>query len=172
MPRPLRSREECSFLMKTTRSHCPICDAELEMPADVLDGMAEAPRLYAEALRSAFPRPREGWSPGEIIVHMADTEVAWGWRIRLMLAADDPQLQPYDQDAFAERLRYAERDPNVALASFAALRADHIDLLRPLPERAWERVAGHPEFGSLSLRTLVQHLAHHDIDHLRQIREG
>ncbi len=140
------------------------------MPADTLAGMAAAPREIAEAARTAPPAPTGGWSPGEVIVHLADTEVAWGWRIRLILAEEDPVLQPYDQDAFADRLRYSERDPFAALAAFAALRADHLDLLRPLPEAAWERTARHAEFGSLSLRTLVQHLSHHDLDHLRQIR--
>lgn len=156
----------------TTRRHCAICGGEVEVPTDTLGGMAAAPREIAEAVRTAPPASAEGWSPGEIVVHLADTEVAWGWRIRLILAEDDPVLQPYDQDAFAARLRYSERDIYGGLATFGALRADHIDLLRPLPEAAWERAARHPEFGSLSLRTLVQHLSHHDLDHQRQIRGG
>ncbi len=31
--------------VETTRRHCPICEAEVEMPADTVEGMAAAPKL-------------------------------------------------------------------------------------------------------------------------------
>src|SRR5471030_3268475 len=55
------------------------------------------------------------WSIGQVLQHLADSEVVWAWRMRLILAQDRPRLTGYDQDVWAERLHYAEADPSDAL---------------------------------------------------------
>ena len=89
------------MISKTERVHCPICGTEAEMPVDTLTALASAPELIAEAMREVHPAEREGWSPAEVATHLADTEVVTGWRIRQILAVDEPQIQPYDQEAWA-----------------------------------------------------------------------
>ncbi len=156
--------------IETTRRHCAVCGDDVEMPADTLAGMAALPDLIGEAVRAAPSRPGEGWSPSEIAAHLADIEVALGWRIRRVLSEDEPTLQPFDQDDWAEALWYGERDTEVALRAYAAQRAANVEILSRLSDEGWERRFQHPEFGPASLRTLVRHISDHDLAHLRQIR--
>ncbi len=156
--------------VETTRRHCPICETEVEMPADTLAGMAAAPKLIAEAVRSTSVGTGDGWSASEIAAHLADIEVALGWRIRQVLSEDEPALQPFDQNDWAAALRYGERDVEVALKAYAAQRAANVEILAGLSEKGWERRFRHPEFGPASLRTLVRHISDHDLAHLTQVR--
>ena len=156
--------------VESTRRHCPICESEVEMPADTVEGMAAAPKLIAEAVRAASGGAGEGWSASEIAAHLADIEVALAWRLRQILSEDEPELQPFDQDDWAAALRYGERDVEVALNAFVAQRAANVEILARLSEEGWERRFRHPEFGPASLRTLVRHISDHDLAHLAQIR--
>jgi len=156
--------------MGTVSNFCPICDAEVEIPADLLAGMAEAPGNIADAVRSAGGRDAEGWSAPEIAAHMADIEVGLGWRMRQILAEDSPMLQPFDQDVWARVLRYEQRDTDTSLAAYAAERALNVEIMSRLDEAGWNRMYRHPEFGNRPLRVLVEHIADHDLAHMRQIR--
>ncbi|MFB3052978.1 MAG: hypothetical protein ACE1ZT_03835, partial [Dehalococcoidia bacterium] len=81
--------------VETTRRHCPICESEVEMPVDTVEGMAAAPKLIAGAVRAAPGGVGEGWSASEIAAHLADIEVALGWSVRQILSVDVPELQPF-----------------------------------------------------------------------------
>jgi len=134
--------------------------------------MAAAPRFIAKAVRDAPAEGGPGWSPPEVAAHLADTEVVTGWRLRQILAEDEPTLQPYDQEKWAAALRYGERNTDLALEAFAAARQANLELLRLLSDRDWERGYLHLEYGRQTLRVKIQHLSDHDLAHLRQICGG
>ena len=102
--------------------------------------------------------------------HLADTEVAFGWRLRQTLAEDEPELQGFDQERWAAAMHYDKRDPDVSLAAYAAARAANLEILRMLDEAGWERRFRHLEFGRLTVRVMIKHKSDHDLAHLRQIR--
>lgn len=157
--------------METITKFCPICAAEVEMPADLLAGMSVGPKNIADAVRAAGDkRDADGWSASAIAAHMADLEVGVGWRMRQVLAEDAPMLQPFDQERWADALRYEERDPEISLAAFAAERALNVEIMSRLDDGGWNRMYRHPEFGNRPLRVLIEHIADHDLAHLRQIR--
>src|SRR5712664_4373463 len=56
------------------------------------------------------PAP-EKWSVAEILAHLADVEIAVGWRLRQILGAPGTPIQAYDQDSWAAAGHYAKRDP-------------------------------------------------------------
>lgn len=159
-------------MIETTCAHCPICGREVDLPADLLAGMAQAPALIADAVRAAGAPAAGGWSAAEIAAHLADVEIELGWRLRQTLAEPEPELEPFDQERWASALRYAERDPETSLAAYAAQRAVTVEVLSRLSEAEWERRFRHREFGSQPLRVLVRHIADHDLEHLRQIEAG
>lgn len=67
------------------------------------------------------PRPGK-WSAMEIVVHMTDSELVGAGRIRLAIAQPGAPLAGYDQDTWAESLRYQQyaiEDLNVVLVSFS-----------------------------------------------------
>ena len=71
----------------------------------------------------------------QVLRHLADTDVVWGWRMRLILAQDRPAITGFDQDLWADRLDYANADPNESLETFAVLRRDNLRLIeRATPE--------------------------------------
>ena len=154
----------------TTTTNCSICDADVEVPADLFAGMAQMPKVIARAFREPHTGGGEGWSPSEVVAHLADVEVAEGWRIRQTLSEDRPELQPFDQNAWAAALDYKARDLATSLAAYGANRQLNLELLRRVGEAGMARIFRHPEFGEQPISVLVTHIADHDLAHLRQIR--
>ncbi|HUF53580.1 MAG TPA: DinB family protein [Dehalococcoidia bacterium] len=155
----------------TKPNHCLICDAEVEIPADLFAGMSEMPKIIARAFKEPHAMGSGAeWSPPEVVAHLADIEVSLGWRIRQVLAEDAPMLQAFDQDAWADVMRYNERELAVSLAAYGANRQLNLEILRRAGEPGIQRIYRHPEFGERPLRILVEHIADHDLAHLRQIR--
>jgi len=131
------------------------------------DLRAATARLAAEALR--IPEADGKWSINEVLQHLADSDLVFGWRIRLILAHDRPVIAGYDQDRWAGRLRYADEDPGEALERFAVLRRSNVRLLKRASEDDLRRVGVHTERGEETLARVIRLYAGHDLLHLRQI---
>lgn len=121
------------------------------------------------AARLLVPEADGKWSIRDVIRHLADSEIAWGWRLRLTLAQDRPRLIGWDQDAWAGALVYDRTEPAEALEEFEVLRRSDVSLLRGVPDAALDRVAIHEERGEESVRYMMGLYAGHDLLHLRQI---
>jgi hypothetical protein len=87
----------------------------------------------------------------------------------LILAHDRPQITGYDQDLWAERLHYADADPDEALAALDILRRGNLRLIERATPAELKRVGVHAERGEESIEYLVRLYAGHDLLHLRQI---
>lgn len=123
--------------------------------------------LSAQQLRQ--PERAGKWSIVQILQHLADSEVVWTWRMRLILAQDRPPLTGYDQDQWAERLHYDESDPAEALEVFVVVRRGNLRLLGRATPADLARVGVHVERGEESVEHLRRLYAGHDLLHLRQI---
>jgi hypothetical protein len=124
-------------------------------------------RLSATELRR--PEALGKWSMHEVVAHLADSEVVFGWRVRLVVAQDRPTITGFDQDAWSARVSGAYPDTRSAIQQIAVLREGHIALLRSLTSAQWERVGLHVERGPESVRRMAQLFAGHDLVHLRQL---
>ena len=109
------------------------------------------------------------WSVIEVVQHLADSEIVTGYRIRLILAGDTPAIPAYDQDAWAQRLRYVATSLPDAVEQTRLLRLRLLELLRGLRPDEWERAGMHSERGRESVRQITKLQAGHDLLHLRQI---
>lgn len=142
---------------------------------DPLEVLAATPgalrRVLAPLSEAELRRPEAPgkWSLLQVAAHLADSEIAYAWRLRLVLAQDRPPLTGYDQDAWEERLGYGETALADVLELFEALRASNLRLLRRLAPEDWDRVAVHAERGEESVRHMARLYAGHDLLHLRQI---
>src|SRR5688500_7774531 len=115
------------------------------------------------------PSPAK-WSIREIAAHMADAELAMGWRLRGMLSTPGVALAWWDQDQWAERLAYATCAPRESAALFRALRVANLKLLASVPRRSWDECYGvHDVRGRQTVAQFVVLEAAHDLNHLRQI---
>ncbi|MCA1636498.1 MAG: DinB family protein [Acidobacteria bacterium] len=116
----------------------------------------------------AHPLPGK-WSACEIVQHLADSEMTSAIRLRKLLTEDGPQIQGYDQEAFAARLRYNERDPAPALEAFRAARATTAQLLAVMTEEDWAREGTHSESGRYTTEDWLKIYAAHAHNHAAQI---
>lgn len=117
----------------------------------------------------AKPERKGKWSIRQVLRHLADSEIVWTYRLRLVWSQDRPQLPGYDQDAWAERLRYSDSDPIESLTEFALLRESNLKLLASASDTDLKRVGIHVERGEASVAHMVKLYAGHDLLHLRQI---
>jgi len=130
-----------------------------------------------EAALVGFPvelltvRPRAGqWSAAEVVHHLADSEMNSAIRLRKLLCEDRAQLQGYDQDHYAVRLRYNERPLEPALLAFRAARATSLQIINGIDEDDWRRAGTHSEHGAYTMEDWLRIYAAHAHQHADQIR--
>jgi hypothetical protein len=123
---------------------------------------------FPKALLTAHPIPGK-WSAAEIVHHLADSETTSAIRLRKLLVEEQPLIQGYDQDAYAARLNYNNRDIEPALDSFRSARATTAQLLDLMTDEDWQRVGTHSESGSYSTENWLEIYAAHAHNHANQI---
>src|SRR5713226_5546279 len=109
------------------------------------------------------------WSAAEIVHHLADSETTSALRLRRLLVEDHPVIQGYDQDAYAARLNYNNRDMKPALDAFRSARATTSQLLDSMSDDDWRREGTHSESGSYSAEDWLRIYAAHAHNHASQI---
>jgi uncharacterized damage-inducible protein DinB len=113
-------------------------------------------------------RPAPGkWNLREVVAHLADCEIAFGFRLRQGVAGVD--IQPFDQDDWARN--YGAYSTAAALATFTTLRAWNVALIHSLSEHQRARTVTHPERGPMTVWTIVETMGGHDLHHLRSIEK-
>jgi hypothetical protein len=112
----------------------------------------------------------EKWSAREIVHHLADSETASAIRLRKLLTEDRPLIQGYDQDAYAVRLQYNEREDTApALEALHAARANTAQLLERMTDADWHRAGEHTESGRYTVEDWLNIYAVHAHNHAAQI---
>ena len=129
---------------------------------------AEVDALSAEAL-AWHPAPGE-WCVKEVLGHLIETERrGFAGRIRIILAAQEPRLESWDQNAVAVARRDCERAGRALLAELATMREDSVRLIEGLSAADLVRGGHHPTVGYLRVGDLLNEWIHHDRNHVRQI---
>jgi uncharacterized damage-inducible protein DinB len=107
------------------------------------------------------------WSALQVVGHLLDVDVVYGFRWRLALTEDTPAYPGYDEKAWS---RLARPTPAQLLDALAGLRLANAALLRSLDERDLRRRAVHGEQGSEDVQRMIDKVAGHDLAHLDQLR--
>jgi uncharacterized damage-inducible protein DinB len=162
-----RSKEEAAeytrALMGLLGDREPL-DVLRETPAAIrglLAGMSDAD--------AAKPETEGKWSIRQVMQHLADSDLVWGWRLRMVLAHDRPVITGYDQDLWATRLGYASVPISQSLGDFEHLRDANLRLLARVPASDYTRVGVHSERGEESVAHMMKMYGGHDLLHRRQI---
>lgn len=114
------------------------------------------------------PAP-DKWSAHEVVVHCADSESHSHSRIRLLLADPAPLIVGYDENAWARTFDYHAHDPELALRTVDAVRANTEACLRRLPDSAFGKTGRHTQSGVYTDADWFLTYAEHLKIHARQI---
>jgi len=139
----------------------------VEVIAQTVGRLAQVTDGLSAAEIEARPAPGK-WSVREILAHLADCEIAFGFRLRQSYGGES-LLQPFDQDAWARA--YGAYTAEQAFATFVALRAWNVAFVRGLTEADKKLPARHPERGEMVLWTIVETMAGHDLHHLAGLKK-
>jgi DinB superfamily len=141
-------------------------------PLDVLRRTDAALRKGVDGMSDrqlGTPEAPGKWSVRHVVRHLADAEIVWGWRLRVVLAQSRPPLTGFDQDLWADRLGYADANVAQALDEFRVMRRGHLWLLDRASPDDLTRVGVHAERGDESVAHMIRLYAGHDLLHVRQI---
>ncbi len=104
------------------------------------------------------------WTLGESLVHVADTERVFAYRLMRIARGDTTPLPGFDQDAWVPESRTAGRTLSDILTEIETVRAATLALARSLDAQAWGHVgvaSGHPVSARALAWMIAGHFAHH-----------
>jgi uncharacterized damage-inducible protein DinB len=142
---------------------------------DPIRSMRGAPGRLERAVSGLTPaqlrrRPARGkWSIADIVGHLLDTEVVYGYRYRMALCESGSPIQGYDQAGWAETFRGRRANAATLLRQIRLLREVNLDLVTGVPRSWWTRYGMHSERGKETVRRTLELIAGHDWNHLDQI---
>ena len=142
---------------------------------DPLDAMADSASQFEQVTRAWTPPDYERtmgpgkWSARLVLIHLAQSEIAFGSRARLALTTPDYASQNFDQDAW---LAFDEgmSGPDATLALIALMHMN-LAMYRRLTAEQRETPFSHPAYGALTVDWIIHQQAGHHIHHLRQLQE-
>ena len=110
------------------------------------------------------------WCIQEILGHLADAEIVYGYRLRQMLADQKPVIAPMDQNDWARNLGSLETPPAELIALYGLNRHGNLRLLQRLKPDDLGKSAYHPETKQdFTVAQLIERMATHGTSHLEQI---
>lgn len=127
--------------------------------------------LTQEQLETPY-RP-EGWTVRQTVHHLADSQVNGYIRFKLGLTEETPTIKPYAEKLWAELADGQCADTGISLQLLDAVHQRWTFLLHATPSEAFARQVRHPEYGEMSLDTVLQlyewHARHH-LAHITSLR--
>jgi DinB superfamily len=147
--------------------------AELARAVDEIERNPEAVVAAVQGLDASVlrykPNPQK-WCILEILAHLADVELTYGFRMRQIIAQPGSTITPIDQDEWARALNYMDSTVAELLERYRVNRRTNVRLLRRLQVADLAKAAYHPEYErDFSLADLLKFMRGHDPNHLHQI---
>jgi len=142
-------------------------------PIEMLEGgvariREEIARIPKDKL--LIPEAEGKWSIADVVRHLAETEMVYGYRIRMVLSHDTPEIQGFDQDKWANLVCYDGATVEDYLTMLDVLRSMNLKVYRCLREEQLHRFGVHTERGPESVGRQIKLCAAHDEVHLKQVQ--
>ncbi len=115
-----------------------------------------------------------GWTVRQVIHHVADSHMNSTIRFRWALTEDEPLINAYEEQLWAELPDAKTLPVEVSLDLLSSLHARWTDLLRHMTEADFKRRLRHPVSGETSLDKMLGLYAwhgHHHTAHISTLRE-
>jgi hypothetical protein len=114
------------------------------------------------------PAPNK-WSVPEILGHLAESEIVFGYRVRMILGSNGTPIQAFDQNKWHENAGYLARNSKMSFELFRIVRESNVALLKSLIKEQWDFHGNHQERGHETIARMVELYAGHDVNHVKQI---
>jgi len=140
-----------------------------------LQQMAEAPEALTAALSGlddgqlGTPYREGGWTPRQVVHHLADAHLNGFVRFKLALTEDEPAIKTYEEDLWAETADGRDAPVDLSLRLLEALHRRWLILLDSLSEPQFESVFLHPQRGRMTVDSAIQLYAWHGVHHTAHI---
>jgi uncharacterized damage-inducible protein DinB len=138
----------------------------LEALADTPEQIRAAVQNWTDAQFERSYAPGK-WSIRQVLIHLAQTELALTTRVRFALSQPGYAAQAFAQDDWIPL--DGQSDARTALEAYTALRRFNLAMFRGLTPAQRGRTFTHPEYGTLTVDWVANQIAGHDIHHLKQI---
>ena len=138
-------------------------------PLEVLGQTPTAVRSICGELTDAqWHRPMADgeWTALQVVGHLLNVEVVYGFRWRLILTEERPAYPGYDEKRWSLLPRPA---PAQVLAALEGLRAVNLAVLEGVADDAATRLGVHGEQGEEEFDLTVRKVAGHDLAHRNQL---
>jgi hypothetical protein len=141
---------------------------------DPLKALVETPRrIKTTASRWTGRHWQRPYAPGkwtarQILVHLAQTELALTTRVRYGASQVGYVAQPFDQDAW---MSLDHADGPTALDTYLALRRFNLAMFKGLTPAQRQQPFTHPEYGALTPDWVMAQMAGHELHHLTQLKQ-
>ena len=109
------------------------------------------------------------WTARQILIHLAQSELAFGTRARMALSTPNYAAQAFNQDEWmAKEQKLAGREALDALLALMTMNRTFFGGLSPADLAT---TLSHPEYGALTVDWILHQLAGHQIHHLAQLEQ-
>ena len=152
-------------LLRTLGSNQPL-EVLGQTPALLRDWMEVIGREKWQASHAA-----DQWSPAQVLSHLAEGEMVFAFRIRMIARTSGVPIPAYDQNIWVNNSGYLTADPSLALKVFETLRQANLSYIHSIPKTDYENYGIHAERGKETVHDLLRLVAGHDLNHLKQIEE-
>jgi len=140
-----------------------------------LEQMAETPETLAAAVSGldvrqlATPYREGGWTPQQVVHHVADAHVNGFVRFKLALTETRPPIKTYEENLWAETADGRDAPVDVSLRLLAALHQRWMILLESLSEPQFACAFDHPQRGLMTIDAAIQLYAWHGVHHTSHV---
>lgn len=107
----------------------------------------------------------------EVVCHLTDFDPIYVERMKRTICFDKPAIYGADENVFAQKLSYHDRDLEEELKLLEASRGSMARILKKLPLEDWSREGLHNERGPMTLQKMVEVMNNHIPHHVKFIEE-
>jgi hypothetical protein len=140
------------------------------LPRDLRDALGQLPPGGLDT-----PYRDGGWTPRQVVHHLADSHLNAYTRIKLALTEESPAIKTYEEQLWAELPDSRKADPTASLAILDGVHQRLNIVLESLLPEQFDRAATHPHWGPITVDFLVQQYAwhcRHHVGHVLLVAKG
>jgi hypothetical protein len=151
-----------------------------EMREKFIQTLIEFPTKIRESVKGLnneqmqTPYRPDGWTPHQVVHHVADSHINSLVRFKLALTEETPTIKPYFEEKWAELADYKDVSIDVSFGILDGVHHRWVVLLKSMTDEDFAREFRHPDRGTMRLDVVLAlydwHSRHHTA-HITELRK-